>query len=315
MNQHRKIVIDESIQDSQIEKISNILKRDGIDRADFLFIAKEHPGMPDYEIIHFLLNESTVFITNDRPLHNTVLDKGYKSFYVDGDRITAKRLEGIRTIKLPKHIKKDLQPKDNYHEPKTEIRHLLLPKSNKSLKKLQTKRRRIRNYFGGTDNMSLAAITVSYKPLGSSILVGTRIKISSDTGVKALDASESYVEEKVDFKDGELVALSNALILAIHLMLNHVRTIVYYDGHKITNPDQYFSGNAEQHYQFVFQKLTGSFTQIEFTSSTKGFFIERLRKKLDNLAVRNTNEILPGRIAEIEKAIHQFYAYPEPRDF
>ena len=304
----KRIIIDEAIPDSQIENIAKLLKRKDIKYSDFFFITKEHQGMPDYQIIHFLLNESTVFFTADRPLHNTVLKKGYKSFFFNGDNFSAKPLKGVSTIRLPPYIKKDLQPKDQYHEPETEIRHLVLPKSEKSLKKLRTKRRRIKSYFGGTENMDLVAITVSYKTLKSSILVGTRIKISSNIGVKALDASESYVKENIYSENGGIIALSHALILPIQLMLNHIKTIVYYDAHKFKDPGQYIHKNDQQQYQYTFQKLLDNFPQIEFTPSVKGFFIERLRQKLDDLSLLNTNEIVRGRLSEINSDINQFYS-------
>ncbi|MGD9160277.1 MAG: hypothetical protein PVG39_17815 [Desulfobacteraceae bacterium] len=77
----KKIIIDESIPDNRIEDIAKLLKRKRIKYPEFCFIAKEHQGIPGYQIIHFLLNESTVFFTTDRPLHNTVLKNEIKQFY------------------------------------------------------------------------------------------------------------------------------------------------------------------------------------------------------------------------------------------
>ena len=73
-----------------------------------------------------------------------------------------------------------------------------MPKSEKCLKKLRTKRRRIKSYFGGVENMEQVSITVSFKSVRSLMLIGVRFKISSKSGVKALDASESYICEKTD---------------------------------------------------------------------------------------------------------------------
>ena len=131
-------------------------------------------------------------------LQHSVLSKGYKSYYFDGHNFTPEPLKGIKKIRLPVQIKKNLQLEDNYHLPKTEIRHLVLPKSEKCLKKLRTKRRRIKSYFGGVENMEQVSITVSFKSVRSLMLIGVRFKISSKSGVKALDASESYICEKTD---------------------------------------------------------------------------------------------------------------------
>jgi hypothetical protein len=303
----KQIIIDESFPNNQVESLSKHLKRKNIKYSNFYFISQKHPGMPDQQIIQLLLNKTTVLITMDRPLHNTVLKKGFKSFYFDGDNFSPKPLKGVRPIKLPPQVKKDLQPKAQYAEQKTEIRHLVLPKSEKSLKKLRTKRRRIRNYFGGIDNMDMAAVTVSFESFRSSILIGIRIKISSNTGAKALDASESYISEKAEPENKTIAAMSYALILPIQLMLNHIKTIIYYDARTFAEPG-IFQGNGKlNQHQFMYKKLLESFPKIEFQPSAKGFFIERLRQKLYDLSMSNTNEIVEGGISEMINDIQQYY--------
>lgn len=299
MSQKLKIIIDESFPKSQVENLSIHLQRKNINYTGLYFISQKHPGMPDHQIIQLLLNETTVFITTDRPLHNTVLKKGLKSFFFNGDNFSSKPLKGIRPVNLPPQIKRDLQPKDQYAEQKTEVRHLVLPKSEKSLEKLRTKRRRIRSYFGGIENMDMVAITVSFEKFKSSILIGIRIKISSKTGAKALDASESYISEKAEPENRNIIAMSYALILPIQLMLNHVKTILYYDASIFTEPGKFQSDEILNQYQFLYNKLLESFSKIEFEPSAKGFFIERLRQKLNNLSMFNSNEIVQGNISEI----------------
>ena len=58
----------------------------------------------------------------------------------------------------------------------------------------------------------------------------------------------------------------------------------------------------------MFKKLVENFKQIEFKPSAKGLFIESLRRKLEDLSISNTNEIVRGRIFEIENEIRQFYS-------
>jgi len=53
--------------------------------------------------------------------------------------------------------------------------------------------------------------------------------ISSNCGVKALDASKSYISEKIKSENREIVALNYSLILAIQLMLNHIKTTIFFD--------------------------------------------------------------------------------------
>lgn len=309
------IIIDESFPNNQIESLSKHLKRKNIKYSSLYFISQKHPGMPDHQIIQLLLNKKTVLITMDRPLHNTVLKKGYKSFFFNGDNFSPKPLKGVRSIKLPPQVKKDLKPKEQYAEQKTEIRHLVLPKAERSLKKLRTKRRRIRNYFGGLDNMGMAAVTVSFESFKASILIGVRIKISSNTGAKALDASESYISEEAKPENRAITAMSYALILPIQLMLNHVKTIIYFDTRTFTDPNV-FQGNGKLgQYQFLFKKLLGSFPKIEFQPSAKGFFIERLRRKLNDLTMLDSNEIVQGSISEMINEVQQFYLEKKKRVF
>lgn len=307
----KQIIIDESFPNNQVESLSKHLKRKNIKYSNFYFISQKHPGMPDQQIIQLLLNKTTVLITMDRPLHNTVIKKGLKSFYFNGDNFSLKPLKGVKPIKLPPQVKKDLQPKAQYAEQKTEIRHLVLPKAERNLKKLRTKRRRIRNYFGGIDNMDMAAVTVSFESFKSSMLIGIRIKISSNTGAKALDASESYISEEVKPENRAIIAMSYALILPIQLMLNHVKTIIYYDTRTFTEPDIFQSNGELNQYQFMYKKLLESFPKIEFQPSAKGFFIERLRRKLDDLSMFSSNEIVQGSISEMINEVQQFYLEKE----
>lgn len=308
MKHKTKIIIDESISDNQCENITRLLEGKGINYSSFYLIAKENTGIPDYLIIQLLLNESTIFFTADRPLHNTVLSKGYKSYYFNGDNYSPKVLKGIRTIKLPVQNKKDLKLKENYHEPKTEIRHLVLPEPPKALKRLRTKRRRIKNHFGGLENMEQVAITVSYKSLESSMLIGVKFRIASNSGIKALDASESYIKENIKNENKEIIALNYSLILAIQLMLHSIKINIFFDTQKFNDPKKYLYNEYQDQDQFMFKKLLENFKQIEFTPSAKGVFIERLRQKLINLSKSNSNEIVHGKIHEIEKKILQFYS-------
>jgi hypothetical protein len=58
----------------------------------------------------------------------------------------------------------------------------------------------------------------------------------------------------------------------------------------------------------MFKKLMESFKQIEFTPSAKGFFIERLRRKIEDLSSANSNEVVDGKIFEIGNEIQKFYS-------
>ena len=293
-----KIIVDEAVSNEMVVRFQTYLANKGDKYIDPLFIAKEHQGMPDGQILHHLLNRKTIFLTTDRPLHNKVLSQGLKSYYVNKNTFISRKLKGIRNKNYILH-KNDLNVKANYHLPKTDIRSLLLPSSEKSLKRLRTKRRRIRSHFSGQEHLDQVAITVSWESNKSSTLFGIKFRISSNVGIKALDASESYIRDKILPENRKIVALNYALILSIQLMLHFVKTQVYYDSPKINDPLFYLKNEPQTQYSILFTELKKNFTNLEFIPSTKGLFIERLRAKLFNLSNYNSNEIVAGNISDI----------------
>jgi hypothetical protein len=293
-----KIVVDEAVSNEMVVRFQTYLTNKGYKNLDTLFITKKHQGMPDGQILHHLLNSKTIFVTTDRPLHNKVLSQSLKSYYVNKNTFISRKLKGITNKNYILH-KNDLNVKENYHLPKTDIRSLLLPSSEKSLKKLRTKRRRIRSHFDGQEHLNQVAITVSCESNKLSTLFGIKFRISSNVGIKALDASESYIRDKIVPENRTIVALSYALILSIQLMLHFVKTRVYYDSPKIDDPLLYLKNEHQTPYSMLFAELTNNFPNLEFIPSTKGLFVERLRAKLGDLSKYNSNEIVAGNIADV----------------
>ena len=295
-----KLIVDESISNKQLRRFEAYAVKKGINFTNYLKIADTHSGMPDTQIIHHLLSKHTILVTSDRPLHNKVLSKGLRSFYVNDEQLTGKSLAGIKVKPDIPQTQKTQEIKASYHQPQTPIRSLLLPVSDKELKRLSTKRRRIRNHFGGLDNLEQIAVTVSLREINSGILIGVKIRVSSNVGIKALDASESYVFENSDRKNAGIVALDYALMFPILLMLNRIKTLIFFDADIISLPDiQDADIKHENEFHQLFFKLYESFEQIEFVPTHKGNLIDRLRVKLINLSKNKSNEIKPGNLAEI----------------
>ncbi len=46
----------------------------------FVFLASEHPGIPDIEILDKLLDVRSALLTQDRLLHNLAIGRGFQSF-------------------------------------------------------------------------------------------------------------------------------------------------------------------------------------------------------------------------------------------
>jgi len=150
-----KVVADEAVSEEMGRQFISFLQKKGFEDLDILFIDREHKGMPDSHIVHHLLDHSTFFLTTDRPLHNAAIAQGLKSYHCNCGKFFSKPIKGIKNKVLTPLKKEALVLKDNYPPPKTEIRPYLLPSAEKSLKKLRTKRRRIRSHFGGYDNLDL----------------------------------------------------------------------------------------------------------------------------------------------------------------
>lgn len=273
-----KLVIDESVSEKQV---AAFMHASGLMCKETVLLAQTHPGIPDNLIIHHLITKDTLVLTGDRPFHNELLNKGHASIYIDDAcSFTSKPLVGIKVkpdIPLTRYTK---ELKDDYHPATSSLRSLLLPASTTGLKKLCTKRRRIRNHFGGLANISELAITVST----TGMIIGIQIKASSYTGQKAIMASENYLRYK-----GQNIgsaAVCYAFIYIMQLMLQSVVVKIFYDGNFIQNP-LIIDDPLRSH-------LQTEFSSYEFIECTKGPHIEKLRRKLQNLMYKPTNEIIDG---------------------
>jgi hypothetical protein len=113
--------------------------------------------------------------------HNSFVNFGETyNYYLAEETITAKRLPGIQPKPDILPTKDDQVLKESYQPPLLDLRPLLLPTAATRLKKLRTKRRRIRNHFRGQDHLEQMAVTVSWQALGSETLIGIRVQISSN---------------------------------------------------------------------------------------------------------------------------------------
>ena len=302
------LIIDECVSSRQLVRFKAYAEDQGISFQEELKISAQYSGMPDAQIIHHLLGSDTIFLTNDRPFHNKVLSKSLKSYFVDDDHVTHKTLAGIKVKPDTPLTHKTKVIKPNYNQVSPQIRKSLLPSCSKDLKRLSKKCRRIRNHFDGLDNLALVAVTVSLRGFNGGQLIGVKIRVSSTVGIKALDASESYVLEACEKERAGLIALNYSLITVLLLMLSSVKTEIFFDTDSIALPDMSDENPnvnevAQNDDLALFTVLTDAFKQLEFTPTPKGALIEKLRLKLFDLIRCDSNEIKPGNIADIIKAV------------
>lgn len=293
------IVVDESVSIEELKKVFSYLKIDENDKQKAIHIAEQYPGIPDEEIIKHLLSSHTNFVTTDRVLHNKIVLAHKKSLYISPEGIiTSKKLSGIR---IPKRgiVPRKTELQDSYEIEKTAIHEALIPDSAKQLKKLRTKRRRIRNHFEGLMNIEKIDVTLSIRPVQANVIIGIKIRAISNVGIKGLDASEIYLMEQKN-KD-EKMYLCYVLIALIRLLLNSKPTTIYYDSDYIRGN---FDANDKSEYSDLLIRLTSNFDYLTFQGVRKGRNMEMLRKKLGQLTRNDVgNEVNPGDIMMIKQKI------------
>ena len=248
------------------------------------------------------LDETTILVTTDRPSHNTVLARGLRSYYLDSEGLTDQPLPGIQPKPELTPAKNDLILKDSYEQPALKLRPLLLPTSPRRLKKLRVKRRRIRNHFQGQDHLDQAAVTVSWLGQGDQTLIGIRVCTTFNVGLKALDASESYLLEAIAPSQRGLVSICHALVLLIQLVLQPVKTVVYCDAQQIGDP---LAPKSPGRNQTFFASLLDCFAQLKFVPVTQNQHLAKLQRKLNQLVRHDrAGEIVTGDILNlIDKVI------------
>jgi hypothetical protein len=79
MNRIERVVVDECVgQESPL--VGQLCERLGERPVKFVFLATEHPGIPDIEILDKLLHVRSALLTQDRVLHNLAIGRGFQSF-------------------------------------------------------------------------------------------------------------------------------------------------------------------------------------------------------------------------------------------
>jgi hypothetical protein len=79
MNRIERVVVDECVgQESPL--VGQLRCRLGDRPIKFVFLAAEHPGIPDIEILDKLLDMRSALLTQDRVLHNLAIRRGFQPF-------------------------------------------------------------------------------------------------------------------------------------------------------------------------------------------------------------------------------------------
>jgi len=291
------IIVDESVSSKQFEKVLEHLKLDDSKLMNILHIKEAYPGIPDEEILKHLIKKDSIFITSDRVIHNKVLLHHKRSIHIDNEgRISKSMLKGI-VIPVKNISDKPSELKDNYEIAKSDIHEKLLPETEIQLKKLRTKRRRIRNYFEGIDNISNIDISLTKKDIKDKILIGIKIRAISNNGIKSLDASEIYIIENKS--NDEKIIFCYVFIALLRLLLNSKNITIYYDSTEMKGD---FELKSDTEFSELFITLKSYFSRLTINPVKKGKNIEQLRNKLFQLSKNDVgNEIIKGDIEIIRQ--------------
>lgn len=96
------------------------------------------------------------------------------------------------------------------------------------------------------------------------------------------------------------------MILLIQLRLHPVKTLIYFDTHRIDDPPIQTVAETGDPYRAFFETLLNCFDDQAFVPAPKGKYVEKLRRKLRQLVhTARTNEIVPGNIVEIIAKVGQ----------
>src|SRR5438477_2918882 len=158
-----RVVVDECV--GRGSKLLDQLRR-RLRPVELLFLATEHPGIPDIEILDKVLDGRSALLTQDRVLHNLAIRRGFRSFvHTPESGLTDRRLAHVSAP--DKCLPVSSGPlRDSYahrSDPEAQAITGCLARflSEHQLKKFRTKRRRIRAHFGSPENIAATALTIN----------------------------------------------------------------------------------------------------------------------------------------------------------
>ena len=162
-----RVIVDECIGPATTA-VAELRRQSGVARAEFVFLAVEHPGIPDAEILDKLLDAGSVLLTGDRVLHNLALGRGFRSFvHTPETGLTDRRLAGIpardRLLPVSGQALQDSWLRQPDPAARAITGSLIGLWSERQLKQFRTKRRRIRAHFGAADNIAASALTIAHR--------------------------------------------------------------------------------------------------------------------------------------------------------
>src|SRR5258707_6960063 len=265
----------------------------------FVFLATEHPGIPDIEILDKLLNVRSALLTQDRVLHNLAIGRGFRSFvHTPESGLTDRPLAHVsapnKHLPVASGALRDSYRHQSSPEAQAITKCLYVFLSAHQLKQFRTKRRRIRAHFGSPDNIVAAALTIGQQRTAQGMVVGYMLKVDARHGVKSLfPASESYFLDRAG--NEPLQATCWALLHLFQLQLqSYPLTLYHMDGGALARCTALIDdrGAATTAVERMAARLLAAVPRPNAAECTKGRFFDRANDKLSQLARFATNELV-----------------------
>jgi hypothetical protein len=299
MTHIERIVVDECV--GQEFKLQEQLRRRlGEGPIEFLYLASEHPGIPDIEILDKILDGRSALLTQDRVLHNLALRRGFRSFvYTSESGLTDRRLAHVsvpdNALPVSSGAVRDSYAPPSDPEVQAIRRCLMKTLSERQIEQFRTKRRRIRAHFGSFENIGAIALTISQRRTARGILGGYMLKVDSRHDVKGLfPASESYFLDKSGINE-PLRATCWALLHVFQLQLQDYPLTIYQMESAALERcaaligDQ---GSANTAIEKMTARLLVAVKRAKAVECTKGRFFDRTNERLRQLARFESNEVV-----------------------
>src|SRR6266446_6238097 len=290
MNRIERVVVDECVgQESPL--VGQVRERLGERTVKFVFLATEHPGIPDIEILDKLLDVHSALLTQDRVLHNLAIGRGFRSFvHTPESGLTDRRLVHVsapdRHLPVARGAALDSYRHQSLPEARAITKCLYRFLSAHQLKQFRTKRRRIRAHFGSPDNIVAAALTIGQRRTTRGMVGGYMLKVDARHGVKSLfPASESYFLDRAG--NEPLQATCWALLHLFQLQLqSYPLTLYHIDGAALARCTALIAdrGSAATAIERMAARLLAIASQPNAAECNKGRFFDRASEKLSQLA-------------------------------
>jgi hypothetical protein len=276
----------------------------------FVFLATEHPGIPDIEILDKLLDVRSALLTQDRVLHNFAIGRGFQSFvYTPESGLTDRRL--VHVSALDKHLPvasgalRESYQRQSPPEAQAIVKCLYGFLSAHQLKQFRTKRRRIRAHFGSPDNILAAALTIVQRRTAQGMVGGYMLKVDARHGVKSLfPASESYFLDRAGNEPLQATCWALAHLFQLQLQ-SYPLTLYHMDGAGLERCTALIDdrGAPTTAVERMAARLLAAVPRPNAAECTKGRFFDRASDKLNQLVKFTNNELVSFDLQAMASAL------------